>query len=142
MSPIITSFRIWFITVLLNGLFYAVTCLMQGDFRGILVSMALCVAGFIIGLPFWLVMLALIEIVKRLPYSVTGKMYWLGGTMAICVAFFYACVAWLIFGSFTLNIAGIDQITGTTIAALIAALYLSRNTFRKTVTVTITANNQ
>ena len=142
MSAIAMSFRIWFITVLLNALLYGVVSLLGGEVYGVLIAMVLFVVGFVITLPFWLVILVLIEIVMRSPYSATGRLCWLGGAMAAFVALFYACTAWLLFGHFTLNEPAISLLTGTTIAAIIAALFLSRKAFRKTTGDTFIANNQ
>lgn len=130
MSNVGASFRIWFITVLLNALFYAIISLIGGEIFGVLISMALFVVGFVITLPFWLLVLVLIEIVKRLPFSATGRMCWVGGVLAVSVGLFYASISWLLFKQFDLEQPVIGILTGTTIAALIAALYLSRKAFK------------
>lgn len=141
MSAIATSFRIWFITVLLNALFYAIISLIGGEIFGVLISTALFVVGFVITLPFWLVVLVLIEIVKRLPFSATGRICWVGGTLAVCIVLFYASISWLLFQQFNLEQPVIGLLTGTTIAALIAALYLSRSAF-KVISDTIISDNE
>lgn len=141
MSKVGASFRIWAITILINAMLFGFIHLLSGNFWVAAQGVTIFFMSFIIGLPFWLITLILVEVTTRMPYSAIGRMCWIAGTMAALIALFYACVSWLVTGRFSLVHRDIALLTGTTIAALLVALFLNRSTFTKAVSNTSIADN-
>jgi hypothetical protein len=131
MSTSVTSFKIWAITVCLNAFLFGAIELLSGNIWAAMGSVIILVVGYIIGFPFWLLMWLLMEVIMALPYTATGRMTWLAGILSILVALSYAAVGWITTGHFALSEPPLGLLTGTTIAALILALYWNRKAFAK-----------
>jgi hypothetical protein len=129
MSTSITSFKIWAITVCLNAFLFGLIELLLGNIWAAMGSVIILITGYIIGLPFWLLMWLLMEVIMAFPYSATGRIAWLAGILAILVALSYAAAGWITTDHFALSEPPLGLLTGTTIAALILALYWNRKAF-------------
>lgn len=129
MSPSITSFKVWAITVFLNAFLFGIVELLSGDIWAAMGAVIIFIAGYIVSLPFWLLLWLLTEVIMALPYSATGRIAWLVGALGALVALLYAAAAWIITGHFTLSEPPFGVLTGTTIAAMILALYWNRKAF-------------
>lgn len=129
MSASVTSFKIWAIAIFLNAFFFGIIELLSGDIWAAMGSVIIFMMGYVIGLPLWLLIWVLTEVILNLPYTAAGRICWLVGVLAVFVALFYAVAAWIVFGDFTLNKPYVGLLTGTTIAALITALCWNRKSF-------------
>lgn len=131
MTTSVTSFKIWAITICLNAFLFGAIELLSGNIWLAMSSVIILVMGFIVGLPFWLLLWLLTELIMALPYSTIGRMAWLAGVLAILVALLYATIGLITTGHFGLSGSSLGLLTGTTIAALILALYWNRKAFGK-----------
>lgn len=131
MSTSVTSFKIWAITIFLNAFFFAVIEFFLGEIWRALGSVIVLLAGFMIGFPFWLLMWLLTDVIMTLPYTATARMVWLAGIHGLLVALLYAAIGLITTGHFDLSEPPLGLLTGTTIAALILALYWNRKAFGK-----------
>ncbi len=131
MSTSVTSFKIWAITVCLNAFLFGLIELFLGNIWAAMGSVIILVVGYIIGFPFWLLMWLLMEVIMAFPYTAIGRIVWLAGILAILVALSYAAAGWITTGHFALSEPPLGILTGTTIAALILALYWNRKAFGK-----------
>lgn len=129
------GFRIWIVTVLLTvltmGIFIVIDALyvsLQDLISGILL---MSFVGLVVSIPFLVLTISLIHIVKRFPYDLAGKMAWLFAMESIFVLLFYAGLEYLIDGRFGIANDFARMLTGTTIAAFLVALYLIRGAFAR-----------
>lgn len=129
MSAGITSFKIWIGTVTMNAVFFGVVELLRLEILGAFGAIVIGLAGYIIGLPFWILTWMLFKLTISLPYSAIARICWLAGVLSICIIFFYLFIYWLFDGFYFKDREAIS-LTGTTIAALIVALYFNRKAFR------------
>lgn len=72
----------------------------------------------------------LLKLIMALPYAAAGRICWLAGALAVCTALLYAFIGWIFFDDFSFKNRENVALTGTTIAALIVALYFNRRAFR------------
>lgn len=129
MSAGATSFKIWAITVFLNAFFFGVIELLSGEVWIAMGAVVVLFMGFTISLPFWLLLWVLIEVILRLPYSPLGRICWVACLASAVAALFYAVATWIVLGHFTINEPHVRLLTGTTIAALMVALFWNRKAF-------------
>jgi uncharacterized membrane protein YedE/YeeE len=142
MSTLSSSFRIWALTVSLNAVFFTLIQFGTGDMELAVVSAIICLAGYIIGMPGWLLIWLLMEFIMRFPYSANVRIVWFGCIVSVCVALFYAFMSWTTSRDFSLHDPWLQLLTGTTIAAMIVTLLLDREAFSDAVNSTSIADNE
>jgi hypothetical protein len=131
MKPSVISFSIWAITIFLNAVFFGVAELGMGNIGTAIGALAILAMGYVFGLPFWPLLWLLITLIMALPFSAAGRITWLIGILGILVALFYASIAWIITGHFTLHHPLGGLLAGTTIAAMVMAFFFHRKAFGK-----------
>ena len=130
MSALATSFKVWAIAVFLNAIFLGVIVVLWGDFWHLYWAFMALLVGYTAGGCFWMLMTVLIKMIMAIPYSAGARICWLACCMSGLVVLFYCLGAWICMDSFSLNDQFVQLLTGTTIAALIIALYWTRSLFR------------
>lgn len=130
MSAGVTSFKIWIVTVTLNAVFFGIVELLQLEIWSALGAIVIGMAGYIIAFPFWVLTWILLKLIMAFPYSTPGRICWLAGALSGFIVLFYLFIGWILFDDLSFNDHELTSMTGTTIAALIVALYFNRKAFR------------
>ena len=129
MSPFRMGFQVWGMSVFLNAIYLGFVGLIMSSGFNILLSFVVLIAGLFVGLPFLVLLVQLIKLARRLPYSISARICWLSFWMSFSVWLFYSAISFLIGGKFF--DADLWQFAGITIAAFITSVCWSRKLFRE-----------
>src|SRR5436853_1052395 len=125
MSPFRTGFKIWGIAVFINGLYFGFFSLIVGDFFSVLLSVLVMFGGAFAGIPFLILLVQLLRIAKRLPYSMTARITWLSSLTILGVWMFYSAVFYMISNEPVFSNPFMWQVSGITIAAFITSMWFT-----------------
>ena len=140
MDIVITSFKVWFYTVLFNAALFGVLSAVQLKPVMLLAVPILIVGGLIVGLPFLVLNIILVKAASLLPYSPAGKICWIAAIQSAFVGLFYMSIEYALENRFSLFDPYVQFLTGTTIAALVIALYVNRSDFKASTAIERTDN--
>ena len=127
MLPLRIGFQVWIMTIVLNAIYLGTVGMIMGHFTLLFVFFVL-IAGVFFGLPSLVLLVQLIRVARKLPYSITARIYWISFWMSVSVWLFYSFLAWLVDGKLATEVW---QFSGITIAAFATSMLCTRNSFRK-----------
>jgi hypothetical protein len=131
MSPFKIGFKIWGIAVLLNACYFGLFALVQGDLWRVLLAGGVFLIGALAGLPLLFLLVKLLKVLPKLPYSLNARIIWLGFCMSIGVVMFYSLLMLIVSGRIYLLHPSVQPFAGITIAAFITSLWWSRKSLRE-----------
>ena len=129
MSPFRMGFQVWGITVFLNAIYLGFVGLIMSSGFNILLSFIVLIAGMFIGLPLLVLLIQLIKLARKLPYSITACICWLSFWVSFSVWLYYSVISLLINGKFF--DPELWQLAGITIAAFLTSIWWSWKLFRE-----------
>lgn len=131
MSPSGLSFRIYGITVFLNALTFAGTSLWLGNVGDFFMSFPLFFLGIVVAFPVLLILILLMRLSIRIPYSSEARAVWLVWWMSVAILLLYSSYFRLFTWAFDLDIS---IITGITIVTFIVTFVVNRKAYIRLIT--------
>jgi hypothetical protein len=131
MSPFSAGLKIWILTVVLNALYFGIASIMSGGYLNAFWSVPVLLVGCMAGLPLLFVFVELIKVMRRAPYSINARIAVLAFWVSVLIALFFVLLNLALTGQFYLQDELMQLLTGTTIAALLTAIFLCRGSLRK-----------
>ena len=128
MSPFRMGFKIWGITVFLNAVYLSFVGLIMSSGYNIMLSFIVLFGGVFVGLPFLFLLVQLIRLVRRLPYSIAARICLIFFWVSVGIWLFYSAISWVLDGKVD---AEARLLAGTTIAAFLTSMWRSRKSFHE-----------
>ena len=123
--------KIWLFTILLNAFFWGIGGTYTDGPAGLLLAVIFLFGGYFITLPLLLLIVPIVKLSCRLPYSVAGKIAWLWFWLSMIIIGFSELLVWLFDGRFFSYNLFVVSLTGVAILALTLSIGISYQTLNK-----------
>jgi hypothetical protein len=140
MSSVSIGVRLWAKTITMNAILFGIIGLFAGRIEQALIAVILLIGGFIVTLPWLVIIILIVKASTWLPYSNSAKISWLGFGLIVLIIIIYS-IACLIMDQ---NLIGYGPkemgVVFTTILGLVIALITTRKSLIELYTLTDEAN--
>jgi hypothetical protein len=131
MKSLSVTVKIWAKTVALNAFLWGAACMLKGDIWEALGSILFLLGGFIVTLPFLMLIFPLVNVSTLLPYSIPAKTVWLTFYLIGLIILFYGLFSLVKSDTFFKSYSWTGQFMGTSIGGLLIAVITSRKSLNK-----------
>lgn len=140
MGSVSIAVKLWAKTVTMNAIVFGILGLVEGEFKQAAIAIILLVGGFIITLPWLVVIILIVKVSTWLPYSNSAKIGWLTFGLTVLIIIIYS-IACLIMDQNLIGYGSEEvRVIFTTILGLVVAVITTRKSITELYTLTDEAN--
>jgi hypothetical protein len=131
MSPIWHGIKIWAITIFMNALLVGIGVTYTEGIGGLGLGVIFLFGGCFFTLPLLLLIVPIVSISCKLPYSISAKTAWMGSWFVLIICGYFNFLSWLWGGRFFSYTVFPLLLTGVASGAMIIAQWLTHKSFIK-----------
>lgn len=130
-SAIWVGVKVWLATVFFNAVLFTIGICWNAGIKGVLGGFVFLFLGCLVSSPLLLLIVPVINLSRKIPYSIPARISWMGFWLSALIVIFYACGDWLFTGRFFSFTIDLFTVSSVTILALVLSILLNRKGLRR-----------
>ena len=124
-SAILVGVKVWLATVLFNAVLFTIGICWNAGIMGVFGGSMFLFLGCLVSSPLLLLIVPVINLSRRLPYTTAARISWMGFWLAALIVSFYQFGDWLFTGKFFNYNIDLFKVSSVTTLALLLSIMIN-----------------